>query len=285
MKRFYRAALILFAAGLALSVPRARATAAQATPAYDVFAVRFATVSYPVASLVQGAERGRRIDIAFTVWLLRGGGRTILFDAGFYREKFLAQWKPAGFTTPAQAIANGLGVKADEISDIIISHSHWDHADGVDLFPRARVWIQKDEYEYYVGPNGDVLHTGGVDADDAKVLAGLNAAGRLSLVDGDGKEILPGVTVYTGGKHTFGSQFAGVATRTGVVVLVSDNVYLYENLEKHAPIAQTLDARSNLAAQDRMVAIAGSVARVVPGHDPAVFARFPEVTAGVVQVR
>ena len=26
---------------------------------------------------------------------------------------------------------------------------HWDHADGVDLFPKAQVWIQKDEYAYY----------------------------------------------------------------------------------------------------------------------------------------
>ena len=26
---------------------------------------------------------------------------------------------------------------------------HWDHADGVDLFPKARVWIQKDEFTYY----------------------------------------------------------------------------------------------------------------------------------------
>ena len=26
---------------------------------------------------------------------------------------------------------------------------HWDHADGVDLFPKARVWIQKDEFNYY----------------------------------------------------------------------------------------------------------------------------------------
>ena len=28
---------------------------------------------------------------------------------------------------------------------------HWDHADGMDLFPRARIWLQKDEYTYYTG--------------------------------------------------------------------------------------------------------------------------------------
>ena len=253
-------------------------------PVYTVHAVRFGSASYPVASLVLGAERGRSIDIAFTVWVLRGGGRTVLVDAGFYREKFVAQWKPQNFQTPAEALSRGLGIRAEDVTDIVVSHSHWDHVDGVDLFPRARIWIQRKEFEYYVGPNGEVLHPGGVDADDAKMLAALRAAGRVALVDGDAKEIVPGITVYTGGKHTFGSQFVGAPTADGVVVLASDNAYLYENFEKHAPIAQTLDAASNLAAQNRMLTIASSVRLVVPGHDPGVFQRFPLVTPDVVRI-
>ena len=67
------------------------------------------------------------------------------------------------------------------------------------------------------------------------MLAALKAAGRVELVDGDDREILPGIRVYTGGKHTFASQFAGVATRAGTVVLASDNAYLYENLESTSP--------------------------------------------------
>ena len=97
------------------------------------------------------------------------------------------------------------------------------------------------------------------------MLAALNAAGRVALVDGDDREILPGIRVYTGGKHTFASQFAGVATRAGTVVLASDNAYLYENLEQHLAIAQTLDAASNLAAQARMLTLAAAPRLVFPG--------------------
>ena len=251
---------------------------------YDVHAVRFAHVSYPVSSLVRGAERGRDIDIAFTVWVMRAGNRVVLLDAGFYREKFITRWKPMDFVTPAEAVQRGLGIAPQQVTDIVISHSHWDHVDGADLFPRATVWIQKEEYDYYVGPQGEVLHTGGADADDAKMLAELNKAGRVRLVDGDAKEILPGITVYTGGKHTFASQFAGVKTAAGTVVLASDNAYLYENLEKHLAIAQTVDAASNLAAQSRMLTLAAKPALVIPGHDPAVFERFPLVKPGVVRI-
>jgi len=273
--------------GLAAAVLLAAGVRAQpAAPAYEVYAVRFADVSYSVANLVAGAERGRSIDIAFTIWVARdpASSRIVLVDAGFYRDKFLQQWHPNHFVKPSDALTQGLGIAPDAVTDIIVSHSHWDHADGVDLFPRAKVWIQKEEYEYYVGANGEVLHRGGVDAEDAKMLAVLKAAGRVELVDGDDREILPGIRVYTGGKHTFASQFASAATRAGTVVLASDNAYLYENLEKHLAIAQTLDAESNLAAQTRMLTLASVPRLVIPGHDPAVFERFPVVKPGVVRI-
>jgi hypothetical protein len=60
-----------------------------------------------------------------------------------------------------------------------------------------------------------------------------------------------------------------VRTAAGTVVLASDNVYIYENLEKHVPIAATLNPESNLAAQDRMRNLASKESLIVPGHDAA----------------
>ena len=274
---------LLIAAMLAAGV--AAVSARQTAPAgYDVYAVRFAHVSYPVASLVRGAEKGRTIDIAFTIWVMRAPGRVVLLDAGFYRDTFLARWKPRDFVRPSDALRRGLGIEPDQVTDIVISHTHWDHADGADLFPRATIWIQKEEYDYYIGPQGEVLHTGGVDADDAKMFAALKDAGRVRLIDGDAKEILPGISVFTGGKHTYASQYVGVQTSSGTVVLASDNAYLYENLEKRLPIAQTLDADANVKAQARMLALAATPSLVVPGHDPAVFDRFPAIAPGVATI-
>jgi len=68
------------------------------------------------------------------------------------------------------------------------------------------------------------------------------------------------------------------------VVLASDNMYLYENMEKHVPIAATLDANSNLRAQDRMKQLAASPKLIIPGHDPAVFDRFPKASERAVKI-
>jgi glyoxylase-like metal-dependent hydrolase (beta-lactamase superfamily II) len=246
---------------------------------YQVFAVRYATIpQFPVSSLVQGAEEGRKLDIAMMVWVVRGGKHVILVDSGFYRPDLIKNWKPVDYVRPDEAVKRA-GVRPEEVTDVILTHAHWDHADGADLFPNATIWIQKDEYEYYLTRAGKA----GVTVDDINALTHAKDAKRLQLVDGD-REILPGVSVYTGGRHTYASQYVGVTTKDGPVILASDNVYLYENIEKHAPIAQTFDAKSNLAAQDRMKTIVHDVGLIVPGHDPAVMTRFPKVADGVVKI-
>jgi glyoxylase-like metal-dependent hydrolase (beta-lactamase superfamily II) len=258
--------------------------AAARAPVWEVYALRYATIpAFPVHDLVAGADTTRTLDIAMMFWLLEGpGGRRVLVDAGFYRQKFLDAWKPADFVRPSEVVRR-FGIAPDSITDVIISHVHWDHLDGADLFPNARIWIQRAEYEYYVGAGGAPLHSA-IDTVDAGMLSGFQRAGRLNLVEGDGRQILPGLVAYTGGKHTYASQFVGVRTAKGTVVVASDNVYLYENLERHAAIAQTLDAASNLAAQDRMKRLASSPRLIVPGHDPAVFERFPPAGPGVVKI-
>lgn len=258
---------------------------AQPKPQYEVYALRYATIpDFSVAGLVAGADRSRKMDIAMMVWLVRGEGRNILVDSGFYRDQFFKQWHVTDFVKPSEAIER-LGLKAGDITDVIITHMHWDHADGLDLFPKARIWLQKDELQYYAGEAWQSRTThGGIDPEDVLAAVKLNTQGRVGLVNGDAQEIIPGITCYTGGRHTYASQFVGVHTAAGTVVLASDNMYLYENLEKHVPIAATLDAASNLSAQDRMKELASSPQFIIPGHDPAVMKNFPNPVPGVARI-
>jgi hypothetical protein len=67
-------------------------------------------------------------------------------------------------------------------------------------------------------------------------------------------------------------------------VIASDNLYLYENLARRVPIAQTLDTASNVNAQGRMLSLASEPRLIVPGHDPEVFARFANPGNGVAWI-
>lgn len=270
---------------LAISVAYATPGTSQASPVWDVYAIRYGALpNFRVSGLIAGADTSRRIDATLTMWLLRGpDGRNVLVDAGFQRPDLIARWQLIDYMRPDSAVAQ-TGVQANDITDVIISHIHWDHFDGASLFPKARVWIQREEVDFHIDSTGRVLNRA-IDAPDATMLAGFRSSGILAFVDGDAKEIIPGITVYTGGKHTYQSQYVGVRTASGTVILASDNMYLYENLDRLVPIAQTLDTASNLAAQDRMVKLATERRLVIPGHDPLVFTRFPVVAPGVVRIR
>ena len=259
-------------------------SAAKVDSIYEVFAVRYASLPFRVSGLIAGADTSRRLDIAMMVWVLkRPDGSAVLVDAGFYREPLMTQWKPIDYLRPDSAVAT-MGITPARISDVVVSHVHWDHFDGADLFTGARVWMQREEAEHHVDSAGGVRNRA-INGADARMLHAFRESGRLMLIEGDGQQILPGIRVFTGGKHTFASQYVSVRTAQGVVVIASDNAYLYENLDKRLPIAQTLDAASNLAAQARMMTIASPSTLIVPGHDPLVFRRFPLLSPRVARIR
>jgi len=235
--------------------------------------------------MVIGTPKGEKIDTIYAVWLIRGGGRNILFDSGFHRERWFKQWTIKDYVRPDDAVRLA-GVQPEEVTDIVVSHAHWDHMGGIDLFPKAVVWIQKDEFAYYTGPAWQPGgRHGGIDPEDVQHLVKLNTEGRLRLVDGDDVEILPGIRAYTGSRHTFASQFIRVAGNPPFV-LASDNVDLYRNLAEHKPSGtfSKEDYPANVKNQERMIQLAGSPDRVVPGHDALQFLRFP-VQGRVAQIK
>jgi len=207
-------------------------------------------------------------------------------DAG-YRPDFENATTPKvqGYLRPDLALAK-IGVSPSEISDIILTHIHWDHADGLPLFPGAHVWIQKAELKYY----GERARQQSIDnavpePRFIRDLVDLNASGRVTLVEGDDQEIFPGIRVYTGPRHTFASQYVGVNTSGGTVIIASDCIWFYANLELGLANRITLDPEADLVAFERMKTQASMPDWILPGHDRSVFGKFPNPIEGVARIR
>ena len=251
-------------------------TGFQQSPEYSIEAIRYAVVpQFPLSVLVADAPPDEKVDIALVIWLIREGDRSILLDAGFHREGWLERFNVEEYIRPDSAVRLA-GVSPDDVTDVIVSHAHWDHMGGIDLFPNATIWIQRQEYEYYTGAAWqEGGRHGGIDPEDILNLVRFNTEERVRLVDGDDVEIMPGIRAYTGARHTFASQYITVAGDP-TYVLASDNCYMYLNLELRSPVATFTpeDRPASLAALDRMIALAGTPDRIVPGHDMQQFERF-----------
>src|SRR6266480_7573189 len=143
---------------------------------YEVYAFSYGIYpNFPVSGLVAGPDKDRKIDLQMMIWLVKGPGkRNILVDTGCYHENVVKGKGITNLIKASEAIAK-LGLSAADITDVIITHMHWDHAHGMDLFPNAKIWIQKDEYVYYTGAAWQAGgKAGGIEPGDVLTLVKLN---------------------------------------------------------------------------------------------------------------
>ncbi len=280
----------LFISGLLILTVLGKAFSQTAN--YEVYALKFASAfdnkPFPLKYIVLDAPEKETGNAIFMVWLIKdSNGKNILVDAGFLED--VEEAKDYGVTNYIRpdSMLSAVGLKATDITDIILSHPHWDHVDGVNLFPNAQVWMQKEDYNYFVGAAWQKNGGGGFNKKDVRKIVELNLAGKLTLVDGDDKEIIPGIRVYTGSRHTFNSQYVLVKSGAEKIILASDNVYTYYNLDhlKSAPKEATFDTMGYIKAMERMKTLVSNSKFIIPGHDALLFSRFPIISEGVIKIK
>ena len=99
-------------------------------------------------------------------------------------------------------------------------------------------------------------------------------AGRVSFIDGDA-ELAPGLSVHHIGGHTDGMMSVRVWTQRGWVVLASDALHLYANMETTNPFPIVYNVGDMVKGYQRLHELADSPAHIIAGHDPRVMDEYP----------
>ena len=99
--------------------------------------------------------------------------------------------------------------------------------------------------------------------------------------------MIPGIKVYTGSRNTFNSQFVQVITGHYRIILASDNVYTYYNLNHliSALKDETFDTTPYVKSMVRMKTLVSNLKCIIPGHDALLFSKFPKVLEGVIKIK
>ncbi|OZI71574.1 N-acyl homoserine lactonase family protein [Bordetella genomosp. 12] len=244
-------------------------------PAYEVYAIRYASVTRRAAdNFISRADiHDGPMPLDFYCWLLRGPAGNVLVDTGFSACSARARHRRFSLE-PADALAR-LGLAQDDIDDVILTHLHYDHAGNVDAYPKARVHLQDAEMQYATGRYmcfAAMRHFFSVD--DVQSVVRQVYAGRVRFHDGDA-QLAPGLELYRIGGHTPGLQVVRVHTRRGWVVLASDALHYYRNFTDNNPFPAIFHMGDMLEGYARIHSLADSEAHIVPGHDPAVAQRYP----------
>ena len=219
--------------------------------------------------------------ISYYVWAIVNDCHTIVVDTGFNAGEAARRradsgelWRPEMKCTPVEGLAM-IGIDARKVSDVIITHLHFDHAGTLGDFPAAQFYLQEQEMQFATGPcMAHSYFNGAYTVDHVVEMVRQVYRGRVVFVSGDA-EIVPGVTVHCIGGHTLGMQCVRVRTRRGWVVLASDASHMYDNFEDMAPYPIVSDVRTMLQGFERLKTLAESPRHIIPGHDPLVMTRYP----------
>lgn len=240
---------------------------------YEVHALRYftrsATKSHEIFRFDLYGDEDEEIGMDYSFWLLRNEARTVLVDCGFNKERAAAKNR-FQHTDPVELLVR-MGVTPDQVEHVIITHMHYDHVGNVELFPNAVFSMAREELDYFTGPYGDrELERKLVDPEEVRLVKLLVADDRLVLVDGTA-EPFPGIRLTKVGGHTAGQLIVEVDTNAGTIVLASDAMHYFEEIERDRPY----NLFNNLGDMYRGYDILRELAArpgvtVIPGHDPRV---------------
>jgi glyoxylase-like metal-dependent hydrolase (beta-lactamase superfamily II) len=264
-------------------VETAAPSAGATTGTYAVTAIRYGRLVASRARLFfryeSYGEPDAEAEMAYYFWLLRGAGETILVDTGFDA----AVGRRRGRTCLVEPVAalERLGVAPADVTTVVVTHFHYDHIGNLDAFPAARLVVPRRELEFWTGPVARrAQFAEHVEPDEIAHVQRAAVEGRVRITDGD-EEIAPGIRAIAVGGHSPGQQLTVVETGASPVVLASDAVHFYEELERDRPFAVVADLEAMYRAYDVLRGLAADRGAVVlPGHDPRVMERFPSIDGG-----
>jgi glyoxylase-like metal-dependent hydrolase (beta-lactamase superfamily II) len=242
---------------------------------FEVFAIRYAHLGnrHPGENFMLADPHEFASDLDYFVWVLRRNDCTFVVDTGFGKEA-AARRKREWLRCPAESLRL-LGMDAAQVSDVILTHLHYDHAGNLGRFPRARFHLQDREMAFATGRC--MCHQtlrGPFDLENTLEMVRLVYSEKALFHEGDA-ELVPGLTLHRVGGHSAGLQILRVWTRRGWVVIASDASHLYANFEQRRPFPVAYNVAEMLEGFKLLYRLADSPEHIVPGHDPLVMKYYP----------
>lgn len=265
---------------------------------YSIWVLEYAAVEqFPFSVMMYGPMHQGTRKLPYGYVLLKGRGETILIDTGYdhvaYGKTLAEAYGVSNYHGPREVLAE-CGVAPEDVTSVFVTHAHFDHMGAIDHFPNAKFFLQKRELDQWVwaltlGPEFRFLVGGGDPADIVKAVEAAKE-GRMTLIEGDAEDVLPGIDVsLAADTHTYGSMYVtvrndGSPNSADKWIFAGDLIYTYDNLTgldpedpQIVPIGLAVGSQHNLmfASEAMLKSVGGEVRRVIPVHEDRLKDTFP----------
>ncbi|MCX8111774.1 MAG: MBL fold metallo-hydrolase [Bacteroidia bacterium] len=226
--------------------------------------------------LIPPDERNR-IPMAMRALLIEEGERLILVDVGVghkYTPKFADLYAIDHSTYTLKGELAKLGFSPSDVTDVVLTHLHFDHAGGsteqagekvIPTFPRAKYYVQRSHWDWAHNPNPRERASFFPENYDP-----IQANGQLVLVEGE-TELIPGVKLRPVHGHTEGQQLVEISYKGRYLLYGADLFPTSAHLP--LPYVMAYDVRPLVSFEERQLYLPRLVreeAIVFYEHDPVV---------------
>jgi glyoxylase-like metal-dependent hydrolase (beta-lactamase superfamily II) len=241
---------------------------------FDAFAVRDASIDIPNDAKIFGLDAGPaavgavlakagaptdKIHLSIDALLVKANGRVVLLDTGV---------GPGAHGVLMDGLA-WIGVKPQQVSDVLITHAHFDHtgglvgADGKSVFPKAVVHLSTKEWAYM----------------QAQVPAIAKAIAAQVKTFEPGQTVVPGITAVAIDGHTPGHVGYEIESRGDRLLDIGDMAHSSIISLAEPDWIMGFDGDRELARKSRR----DTLARLAKNQERVFAPHFPYPGVGVVQ--
>lgn len=251
---------------------------------YKIYALKYAgPLKSSGAFIMWNKDWDKVVDRNYYIWCINNDGENIIVDTGV-SPQLANELKLKNYVSPADMLLR-INVKTSDVNKVILTHLHFDHVNGVSLFPNANFYIQKEEYLFWTEdpianrpPFAFYL-----DKTSNDYLKSIEKTKRIKLVEGD-QEILPGIECLLTPGHSIANQAVAINTKKGTVILGSDCGHFFRNYQEDWPSMLIVDLVKWMKSYDKLRSRVSSMDLLFPGHDPLMSKNYPEVAKGITRL-
>ena len=236
----------------------------------------FGIIPKPLWQKTNLADDANRVRLTTRNLLLESDSKKILIDTGM-GDKWDDKSKniyAVDEKLSMDSALSGKGLKSDEITDVILTHLHFDHTGGSTIkvngklqpaFPNAKYYVQKQNFEWAVNPS---------DRDKGSYIKEnfqpLMEEGVLHLIDGN-KNFDDEIEFFVINGHTFGQQMVKISDGKNTFIFCSDLIPFYSHIPLHYIMGYDLQPLVTLQEKKKYLKIAVEENwKLFFGHDPEI---------------
>ena len=183
----------------------------------SVYCLKYGEGALPEGMVFPNGSNSRTVPISFAVYLVITPKRNILIDAGC---DSMSDFQPKNFRSPAVVLKEVTGMSAEDITDVIITHCHFDHIEALKHFKIAKLHITKKQY----GNGNEYIPN------------------EMEVTTYEGSAFIEkGIKITEIGGHCYGSAAVEIENGDTIHVFCGDECYTDENIKSKIPTGASED--------------------------------------------